>query len=167
MWRKSLVVCLILSGSVSLAVTNATASLSVANVVTSSPTLKVLSFKEWKSDKSSEIKARFNKTEAEYLAKKNSNAKPADLNRLYNDLKMTKSRLDDIGELTVSDYFVGYLSHFKDKKAAFHAAAEKLDSGEVAELMAVYADSLLKTSGEGISTSPQSATSSSVGDTGK
>lgn len=113
----------------------------------------VLSFKHWKSDKSNIARGRYSKLESEYIAKKSANPKDSALKALYNDLKNSKSNVDEISELTVSDYFVGYLSRFKDQRKAFHVAAEKLDSSEVAELMTAYADSLLKTSGEGISTS--------------
>ena len=128
----------------------------------SSSTSTVLSFKEWKNDKSSVARNRYSKLETEYIAKKSANPKDTILKSLYNDLKNSKSNVDEISELTVSDYFVGYLSRFKDQRKAFNVAAEKLDSSEVAELMTAYADSLLKTSGEGISTSqPRPATEAS------
>lgn len=112
----------------------------------------ILSFKEWKNDKTNQARLTYNKLESEYIAKKSANPKDKGLKALYSDLKNSKSHLDEVNELIVSDYFVGYLSRFKDQKSAFHTAAEKLDSTEVAELMTAYADSLLKTSGEGIST---------------
>lgn len=127
--------------------------------VISVATPSVLSFKEWKADKSIQVKARYQKLEAEYMTKKAANPKDTTLKSLYNDLKDTKSHVDEIGEFTVSDYFVGYLSRLKDRKKAFHLAAEKLDTQEMAELMTAYAESLLKTSGEGISTSQSSSTS--------
>jgi hypothetical protein len=116
--------------------------------------LTVLSFKEWKQEKASQTQSRFSKLESEYIAKKASNPTSYRLKSLYNELKDTKSHLDEIQELQVPEYFQGYLSRFKDQKKAFKTAAAKLDSSEVADLMAAYADSLLKTSGEGISTSP-------------
>ncbi len=122
----------------------------------------ILSFKEWKLSKVSEAKTRYSRLEAEYLAKKSSNPKDSSLNLIYSDLKSSKAHIDEVSELSVSDYFVGYLSKVKDQKKAFKLAAERLDSSEVAELMTAYADSLLATSGEGISTvSPGTATEAS------
>jgi hypothetical protein len=115
----------------------------------------VMSFKEWKSDKLFQAKILYSKLETEYLDRKNSNPKDPNLKNLYTDLKIRKSNLDEIDELTVSDYFVGYLSRFKDKKAAFQSAAKNLDFNEVAELMSAYADSLLKTTGDGLSANQQ------------
>lgn len=128
----------------------------------STPSNAVLSFKEWKNDKSAQARARYLQLETEYISKKAANPKDMNLKSLYNSLKNTKSRIDDVNELTVSDYFVGYLSDFKDQKKAFTEAATKLDAAEVAALMETYAESLLKTSGEGISTSrPGSASEAS------
>ena len=141
----------------SLSLTAGAAIVLVAPVATSS----VLSFKEWKVDKSVQARTRYSKLESEYIAKKAVNPKDSVLKSLYSDLKNTKSHVDEVDELTVSDYFVGYLSRFKDQRKAFQTAAEKLDSSEIAELMTDYADSLLKTTGEGISTtSPSSAEAS-------
>lgn len=141
----------------SLSLTAGAAIVLVAPVATSS----VLSFKEWKVDKSVQARTRYSKLESEYIAKKAVNPKDSVLKSLYSDLKNTKSHVDEVDELTVSDYFVGYLSRFKDQRKAFQTAAEKLDSSEIAELMTAYADSLLKTTGEGISTtSPSSAEAS-------
>jgi hypothetical protein len=130
------------------------AAITLAASATAAPS--VLSFKEWKVDKTSRARARYAKLETEYITKKAVNPKDSGLKTLYLDLKDTKSHVDEISELTVSDYFIGYLSRFKDQRKAFQVAAQKLDSSEVAELMTAYADSLLKTSGEGISTSEAS-----------
>lgn len=126
-----------------------------ANAATAPTTIvpAIQSFKEWRNAKLTEVRARYNKLETEYISKKSANPKDKVLKSIYGDLKNTKSHLDEINDLTVSDYFVGYLSRFKDQKSTFQAVAAKLDSAEVAELMTAYADSLLKTSGEGISTS--------------
>lgn len=128
-----------------------------AAVVLPAPTPEpsVLSFKEWKNDRSSVLRARYLKLQTDYILKKSENPKDSSLKAMYRELKNTKSNVDEIGDLTVSDYFVGYLSRFKNNSQVFKQAAQKLDSTEVAELMTAYADSLLKTSGEGLSTSQQ------------
>jgi hypothetical protein len=48
-------------------------------------------------------------------------------------------------DLSVTDYFVGYLTKLQDKKAAFNEVAGKLTAEEVAELMAAYANSVFGT----------------------
>ena len=45
-------------------------------------------------------------------------------------------------DLSVTDYFVGYLTKMQDKKAAFNEVAGKLTAEEVAELMSAYANSV-------------------------
>ncbi len=123
-----------------------------ASVASDQALHSVLSFKEWKTKKLGEAKVRFNGLETRYLEKKKANPRDKQLKALYGDLRSVKNQIDEIDELTVSDYFVGYLSLFKDQKQAFKLAAQRLDSAEVADLMEAYADSLLKTTGEGLST---------------
>ncbi len=115
-------------------------------------TVQIMSFKDWRVSKVVEARAHYSKIESLYLMRKGVNPKDPSLKAIYNDLKSSKSRIDEVAELAVSDYFVGYLSGFKDQKRVFRLAAEKLSSSEVADLMTAYADSLLQTSGEGIST---------------
>ncbi|HEY1079089.1 MAG TPA: hypothetical protein VGE46_03295, partial [Bdellovibrio sp.] len=45
-------------------------------------------------------------------------------------------------DLSVTDYFVGYLTKIQDKKSAFNEVAGKLSAEEVAELMTAYANSV-------------------------
>lgn len=137
-------------------------SLQGAQTVALAAAPSILSFKEWKVSKVSEAKTKYSKLETEYLTKKNTNPRDRNLKLIYSDLRSYKAHIDEASELSVSDYFVGYLSKVRDQKKAFKLAAEKLDSSEVAELMTAYADSLLETSGEGISTlSPGTATEAS------
>ena len=115
----------------------------------------VMSFKEWKSEKISTVRSRYNLLESQYLSKKSANPKDSSLKALYDELKLSKSYETELQDLSVTDYFVGYLSQYKSKKGVFQGAVNRLDSSEIAELMAAYANSLLKTSGEGISTSSE------------
>lgn len=65
--------------------------------------------------------------------------------------------LDLAKDLSVSDYFAGYLTKIQNKKAAFSEVAGKLSPDEVAELMTAYANSVF---GAHASDIPASATAS-------
>lgn len=120
----------------------------------------VLSFKEWKTKKVTQVQQEYRSQESEYLAKKTVNPKDINLKNLYRNLKNSKAYLDELRDLSVTDYFISYLSEFKDKKTTFDSAIAKLEPEEIKELMSAYANSLLKTSGEGLSTSATGHTES-------
>ncbi len=120
--------------------------------------LSVLSFSEWKSNKVQAAQTQYSALESEYLAKKKQNSTDPQLIKLYNGLKDSKSNVNELSDLSVTDYFIGYLSQFKSKKLAFQSAVTKLGPTEVSELMEAYANSLLKTSGDGLSTAAGNST---------
>lgn len=62
--------------------------------------------------------------------------------RLERQLKMEQFSLDLAKDLSVTDYFAGYLTKVQNKKAAFQEVAGKLSAEEVAELMNAYANSV-------------------------
>ena len=64
------------------------------------------------------------------------------LEKLERDLREEQYDLDVANDLTVTDYFVGYLTKIQNKKAAFQEVAGKLSPDEVAELMTAYANSV-------------------------
>lgn len=64
------------------------------------------------------------------------------LEKLEKDLREEQYDLDVANDLTVTDYFVGYLTKVQNKKAAFQEVAGKLSPEEVAELMTAYANSV-------------------------
>ncbi|WP_413576510.1 hypothetical protein ACLVWU_00545 [Bdellovibrio sp. HCB290] len=70
------------------------------------------------------------------------------LNQEQYDLEVAK-------DLSVTDYFAGYLTKVPDKKAAFKDVAGKLSPEEIAELMNAYANSVF---GAHASDLPASAT---------
>ena len=120
--------------------------------------LSVLSFNEWKSNKVQTAQSQYSSLESEYLAKKKQNSTDPQLIKLYQELKDSKSNVNELSDLSVTDYFIGYLSQFKSKKLAFQSAVTKLGPTEVSELMEAYANSLLKTSGDGLSTAAGNST---------
>lgn len=66
-------------------------------------------------------------------------------------LQKEKARMALEKDLTVSDYFVGYLTKIQNRKQAFKAVAPKLSAEEIAELMDAYANSVFGTQSQQIS----------------
>lgn len=64
------------------------------------------------------------------------------LDKLERQLRIEQYDLELAKDLSVTDYFVGYLTKVQDKKAAFQEVAGKLSPEEVAELMTAYANSI-------------------------
>ncbi len=115
----------------------------------------VLSFQDWKSEKITKGRQQYSTLENQYLTKKKYHPQDRNLNALYKELRDSKLQLNEFQDLNVTDYFISYLSQFKDKKSIFQMALSKLEAQEVSELMTAYANSLLKTSGEGLSHSAE------------
>lgn len=65
--------------------------------------------------------------------------------RLEIQVRNEQNALETARELTVSDYFAGYLIGLRDKNTAFKEVAGRLSPEEVAELMAAYANSVFGT----------------------
>ncbi|WP_041576745.1 hypothetical protein [Bdellovibrio bacteriovorus] len=62
--------------------------------------------------------------------------------KLERELREEIYDLEVAKDLSVTDYFVGYLTKVQDKKTAFNEVAGKLSPEEVAELMTAYANSV-------------------------
>lgn len=62
--------------------------------------------------------------------------------KLERQLKAEQYNLELAQDLSVTDYFAGYLTKVQNKKAAFAEVAGKLSAEEVAELMNAYANSV-------------------------
>ncbi|XGC80948.1 hypothetical protein ACES2L_00440 [Bdellovibrio bacteriovorus] len=73
-------------------------------------------------------------------------------------LRAEQYDLEVAKDLSVTDYFVGYLTKVQDKKSAFNEVAGKLTPEEVAELMTAYANSVF-----GASTADLPASASNIG----
>ena len=61
---------------------------------------------------------------------------------LERQLRQEQYDLEMAKDLSVTDYFVGYLTKVQDKKSAIQDVASKLTPEEVAELMMAYANSV-------------------------
>jgi hypothetical protein len=60
--------------------------------------------------------------------------------KLERQLKVEQYNLELAQDLSVTDYFAGYLTKVQNKKSAFNEVAGKLSPEEVAELMNAYAN---------------------------
>lgn len=132
---------------------------------------KTKSYREWKSEKVQNAIGRVTvtKTQIQVAKSKDPNlfhrkggleAKfPVDITPLEDQLNADQSNLEMAKDLSVTDYFVGYLTKMQDKKAAFNEVAGKLTAEEVAELMSAYANSVFGAHNPEI---PPSATNISV-----
>jgi hypothetical protein len=133
------------------------------------------SYREWKSEmvSTAQMKVTYLKTQID-SKKLNRRAAGSDPNlaRSKNSLEAVASQdysvekmekqlreeqydLEVAKDLSVTDYFAGYLTKVPDKKAAFKDVAGKLSPEEVAELMNAYANSVF---GAHASDLPASAT---------
>jgi hypothetical protein len=118
---------------------------------------KIKSYREWKSEKVQDALGRVivTKTQIQVAKSKDPNLArrktmtearlTVDVLPLEEQLKEDQTILDMAKDLSVTDYFVGYLTKVQDKKAAFNEVAGKLTADEVAELMSAYANSVFGT----------------------
>lgn len=127
---------------------------SVGSPTAGAETAKVKSFKEWKSEKVQDALSRVTSTKTKIQVAKSKDPNlfrrrasveaTVNLNNdeLENQLQQDQAVLEMAKDLSVTDYFVGYLTKIQDKKGAFNEVAGKLTSEEVAELMNAYANSV-------------------------
>lgn len=130
-----------------------TLSLPEALWASQGPATGIKSYREWKSERVGEAQVRLeqmrNRLESRKFDPNLAKAQPGTLEgrdpetaRLEFQLRQEAAALETAQELTVSDYFAGYLTKMADKRSAFKEAAGKLTPEEVAELMAAYANSV-------------------------
>lgn len=123
---------------------------------------QVKSYREWKTEKVTLAEGRVSSMKAQLAMKKSlrTMAHGADPNlankgsleavalqdrsveKLERQLRAEIYDLEVARDLSVTDYFVGYLTKVQDKKSAFNEVAGKLSPEEVAELMTAYANSV-------------------------
>lgn len=118
---------------------------------------KPKSYREWKSEQVQDALTRVTvvKTKIQLVKSKDANAQRrrtqveatsgVNIEELEAQLQQDQTVLEMAKDLSVTDYFVGYLTKLQDKKTAFNEVAGKLTAEEVAELMAAYANSVFGT----------------------
>lgn len=137
------------------------AATAVATTVQAPSASHVKSYREWKHEMVSEAQGKVTSIRTQIDARKNRTvavgtdpnmarahgleavaSRDLALEKLERDLREEQYDLDVANDLTVTDYFVGYLTKVQNKKAAFQEVAGKLSPDEVAELMTAYANSV-------------------------
>lgn len=140
---------------------------------------KIKPFKEWKNEMIDTAQSRLNTSKSQLdiyqaslptrtsaQAKTEAGLDPQ-LERLQDQIQADESYLSFTKDLTVSDYFVGYLVKQKNPQAAFKEAALKLTPEEVAELLNAYATHISESNSVGKSskqTPPKSKIPKSASD---
>lgn len=112
----------------------------------SQPIAQIKSYREWKSSMISEAEARV-KTLKENVNKSRVSASQPTEAGLNQNLQSMQNMLDKeqlqyslAQDLTIADYFVGYLTKQKSVSLAIKEVSGRLSAEEVAELMTAYAD---------------------------
>ncbi len=98
----------------------------------------VLGFQSWKNNRVDEAKTTLERLNSQEKSSEKKSGKSSNKTaRPDQKIQQAQINLELAQELTVNDYFVLYLSQFKQKDA-FIEAAKKLSADETAELMMSY-----------------------------
>lgn len=132
--------------------------------IQNSRSLNVKSFRQWKNERIQESMARLNTTRillegrqmelnsslsrrvdpthAQKAKTEATVSKDISLISLENQMRLDMMSLELAKDLTVTDYFVGYVNKMNGKKESMSEIASKMSTEEVAELMSAYAQSI-------------------------
>jgi len=119
------------------------------------------SYRQWKNEKIQDaaLKLGVSKTEFDSHRMANANSKSKteatavrglNLEKIELQLRADLMTLETAKDLTVTDYFAGYLSKLTRRSEAVKEIAQKMSSEEVAELMMAYSNSLFGSSPAGL-----------------
>lgn len=149
----------------------------LTNLTSQKPRSGLKRFNDWKADKiqALETKARLLSEQQKKLSIYNTNNTKDPNNHLENsnnkgslsrdlaiveaELRTVQGNLELAKDLSMSDYFVGYINRFSDKNKVIKELAPQLSPEEVAELMAAYADSFFMGNAIDLPTTANSTTS--------
>lgn len=121
----------------------ASAGHTLAAAQVAQPAVTVKSYREWKQSKISEAEARLKNLKENVLRSRglSLNATEAGLSTsLQRMLDNEELQFAMAQDLTITDYFIGYLARQKSLQQAIKEVSGKLSADEVAELMTAYAD---------------------------
>lgn len=111
------------------------------------------SYKEWKQDRIQEANQKLSATRTKIESKKQDpnllktqgmQGTVPEVDRLNKQLRGEEMALELAEDLTVADYFVGYINRLQDRKAAIQEVAGKMTAEEVAELMSAYSMTMIE-----------------------
>lgn len=140
----------------------ATLGLSLTMIFVVNANAEVKSYREWKNDKVRQAQTKIAALKVQIELKKTGRSlaqntdpnlakKPTleavssqdmSVEKLERQLQEQQYSFEVANDLSVTDYFVGYLTKVSDKRSAFNEVATKLSAEEVAELMNAYANSV-------------------------
>ncbi len=137
-------------------------------ITTASPVSK--SYREWKMMMVGEADSRLKMTRDALSAKTRFGLmSPTDINlnseikNLLNQYDKEKLQLSMAHDLTISDYFVGYLTKQKELDKAIKEVSSRLSAEEVAELMSAYANNFFSSTPTEIKQAPQAELKTRLG----
>ncbi len=105
----------------------------------------VLSYREWKNSKISEAQLRIKNIKEKIIVDPNMPIKNSGTEAgLSKELEREILNLSVTQDLTISDYFVGYLTRQSSLETAIKDVSPRLTAEEVAELMSAFAEHFSK-----------------------
>lgn len=145
---------------------------SEVSVIAAPATSQIKSFREWKGSlvqdsqqKISSIKEGLKKQRQSASAigsdpnLKNKSQSEAGINQNLQNiqtlLEKEQNQLSNVQDLTIADYFVGYLIKQKSLDKAIKEVSMRLSADEVAELMTAYANNFFSTQPASVGASPR------------
>ena len=145
------------------ATSNPTQAVFVGPPAPALPTIK--SYREWKSTMISEAESRLKATKDSILSKTRAQlgeTANSDLKTMHNKYDKESLQLSLAYDLTISDYFVGYLTKQKELDKAIKEVSSRLTDEEVAELMSAYANNFFSSKASETKQPPSAELRSSV-----
>lgn len=121
--------------------TNINKPLGIKNVISPEGNTKIKGYNDWKNEKLQALNEKINQLKSD-LERKRSSIDPASIQAIEKQIELLNTSIEITKDLTVTDYFVGYLNKQADKKSAFKEASEKMTREEVFELMNAYSDTV-------------------------
>lgn len=142
--------------SIPIVSANQTLSLNAPQVTLAGSTTK--SYREWKISMVTEAEARLKATKDSLVKIKipviDASAQ-AELKMMQNRFYKESLQLSMAHDLTISDYFVGYLTKQKELNKAIKEVSGRLTAEEVAELMSAYANNFFSSRPASSKANPQ------------
>ena len=107
--------------------------------VESQPAKSFKSYKEWKQDMINTAQGRLDQAKTAFEQKRNQTAAQGKDPNLLNRIAREELQVSIASELTISDYFIGYINKQSDMSSAIKNISGRLSAEEVAELMSTLA----------------------------
>ncbi len=136
----------------------------VASAVAPQPVVvqpsQIKSYREWKATILNEAELRIKNTKDSFLKTQNASSTTeaglsSNLNTIQETLDKENLQLSLAKDLSISDYFVGYLIKQKSISQAIKEVSGRLSAEEVAELMTAYANNFFSSTPRSVGAAPR------------